>query len=43
LRETLAGIDPDRLTPREALETIYRIKSLLAVRDADEGIPLPRC
>jgi DNA mismatch repair protein MutS len=43
LREALAGIDPDRLTPREALETIYRIKSLLAVRDTDEGIPLPRC
>jgi DNA mismatch repair protein MutS len=43
LREALAGIDPDRLTPREALEAIYRIKSLLAVRDAAEEIPLPRC
>jgi DNA mismatch repair protein MutS len=43
LREALAGIDPDRLTPREALEIIYRIKSLLPVRDADEGLPLPRC
>ncbi len=43
LHEALAAIDPDRLTPREALETIYRIKSLLPVRDADERLPLPRC
>jgi DNA mismatch repair protein MutS len=43
LREALAAIDPDRLTPREALETIYRIKSLLPVSDADERLALPRC
>jgi DNA mismatch repair protein MutS len=26
LRETLAGIDPDALSPREALEALYRLK-----------------
>ncbi|TDR89163.1 DNA mismatch repair protein MutS [Enterovirga rhinocerotis] len=28
LRETLAAIDPDGLTPREALEALYRLKGL---------------
>lgn len=28
LRETLAGIDPDEMTPREALEALYRLKGL---------------
>jgi DNA mismatch repair protein MutS len=28
LAEALGGIDPDRLTPREALEALYRLKSL---------------
>ncbi|UZF95307.1 DNA mismatch repair protein MutS [Bosea sp. NBC_00550] len=28
LRETLAGIDPDEMTPREALEALYRLKRL---------------
>ncbi len=28
---TLMELDPDRLTPREALETLYRLKSLLPV------------
>jgi DNA mismatch repair protein MutS len=27
----LAELDPDRLSPREALETLYRLKSLLPV------------
>jgi DNA mismatch repair protein MutS len=31
LEAALAGIDPDRLTPREALDALYRLKSLLAV------------
>jgi DNA mismatch repair protein MutS len=26
LRETLAAIDPDELSPREALEALYRLK-----------------
>jgi DNA mismatch repair protein MutS len=30
LRRTLAEIDPDRLTPREALDALYRLKSLLS-------------
>ena len=28
LREALAGIDPDEMTPREALEALYRLKGL---------------
>jgi DNA mismatch repair protein MutS len=35
LGEAMAGIDPDRLTPREALEALYRLKSLAATRDND--------
>jgi DNA mismatch repair protein MutS len=27
--ETLAGLDPDELTPKQALEALYRLKSLL--------------
>ncbi|WP_033074335.1 DNA mismatch repair protein MutS [Sphingopyxis sp. MWB1] len=30
LREALADIDPDALTPREALDALYRIKQLVA-------------
>ena len=29
LQAALAAIDPDRLTPREALETLYRLKTML--------------
>jgi DNA mismatch repair protein MutS len=36
LTAALSEIDPDRLTPREALDALYRLKSLLAVR-ATEG------
>ncbi|HYZ60896.1 MAG TPA: DNA mismatch repair protein MutS, partial [Acetobacteraceae bacterium] len=32
LRDALAGLDPDRLTPREAMDALYALKSL-AVRD----------
>jgi len=28
LREALSGMDPDRLSPREALEMLYRLKAL---------------
>jgi DNA mismatch repair protein MutS len=35
LQAALAGIDPDRLTPREALDALYRLKSLLAVPVGD--------
>jgi DNA mismatch repair protein MutS len=27
--EALAGIEPDELTPRQALEALYRVKGLL--------------
>ena len=27
--EALAGIDPDELTPKQALEALYRLKALL--------------
>jgi DNA mismatch repair protein MutS len=29
LREALAALDPDALTPREALEAIYRLRQIL--------------
>jgi len=41
LREALAGVDPDRLSPREALEAIYRLKALAAVTPSQPGIALP--
>jgi DNA mismatch repair protein MutS len=31
VRLSLAAIDPDRLTPREALEELYRLRALIAV------------
>ncbi|MEJ7777224.1 MAG: DNA mismatch repair protein MutS [Sphingomicrobium sp.] len=34
LAQALAAIDPDRLTPREALEALYRIKQLWAEGEA---------
>jgi DNA mismatch repair protein MutS len=33
LRDALAALDPDRLSPREALQALYDLKSLAA--DAD--------
>jgi DNA mismatch repair protein MutS len=33
LAEALGGIDPDALTPREALEALYRLKALSLSRD----------
>jgi len=27
--QELAGVDPDRLSPREALEVLYRLKAML--------------
>jgi DNA mismatch repair protein MutS len=34
LAEAIAAMEPDRMTPREALDALYRLKSLLAVPDA---------
>lgn len=36
-RATIAELDPDRMTPREALEELYRLKSLLVVSGKDAG------
>ncbi len=33
LAEALGSIDPDALTPREALEALYRLKSLAQASD----------
>jgi DNA mismatch repair protein MutS len=33
LARALAAIEPDRMTPREALDALYRLKSMLAVSD----------
>ena len=38
LREALAAIDPDRLSPREALESLYRLKATLSVAEEQEGL-----
>ena len=33
LTEAIAALEPDRMSPREALDALYRLKSLLAVPD----------
>ncbi len=38
LREALADIEPDRLSPREALEALYRLRALLAVNAAEQTL-----
>ncbi|MBV8093598.1 MAG: DNA mismatch repair protein MutS [Acetobacteraceae bacterium] len=38
VHEALAAIEPDRLTPREALDTLYRIKALLAVASTEKAL-----
>ncbi|UCH77616.1 MAG: DNA mismatch repair protein MutS [Candidatus Coatesbacteria bacterium] len=38
LEEHLASLDPDRMTPREALEALYRLRALLE-RDAEKPPP----
>ncbi len=38
LREALAAIEPDQLTPREALGAVYRLRALLAVNAADQSL-----
>ena len=43
VHEELGAIDPDRLTPKEALEILYRLKSLIPVRAPDEALPLTKC
>jgi DNA mismatch repair protein MutS len=37
LRRALADIDPDRLTPREALDALYRLKALLPAPAGDHA------
>jgi DNA mismatch repair protein MutS len=39
LREALSAVDPDRLTPREALDELYRLRGLLPVAARHEPIP----
>ena len=38
LHEALAALDPDKLSPREALEAIYHLKALAAVTAAQPGL-----
>ena len=42
LREALAALDPDRLSPREALEALYRLQ-LLTVLDSASLLPSDKC
>ena len=39
LRAALAAIDPDGMTPKEALDTLYKIKSLVPVPESIDGLP----
>jgi DNA mismatch repair protein MutS len=39
----LSAVEPDTLAPREALETLYRLKSLLAVHDSRNGVGSNEC
>jgi DNA mismatch repair protein MutS len=38
LRQALLAIDPDRMTPREAMEALYRLRAMMAV--APGGVTL---
>ena len=37
LRKALAALDPDRLTPREALDWLYRLRALMSP-DKDDNV-----
>jgi DNA mismatch repair protein MutS len=39
LRDALAAIDPERMTPREALESIYRLKDMVSGPSGAETLP----
>ncbi|MCQ8240900.1 DNA mismatch repair protein MutS [Rhizosaccharibacter radicis] len=41
LRAVLDALDPDVLTPREALAALYRLKALLADSDGESESPVP--
>ncbi len=43
LAAALAELDPDRMTPRDALEALYRLKSLAPVLPETEGLPSRQC
>ncbi len=43
LREALAAIDPDALTPREALEALYRLRAMIPVATGEAGLTSSRC
>jgi DNA mismatch repair protein MutS len=38
VRAALAAVNPDQLTPREALDTVYRLRGLLAVAQRGDAI-----
>jgi DNA mismatch repair protein MutS len=42
LHSALAALDPDRLSPRQALAEMYRLKSLVSVAPQPEPIPSSR-
>jgi DNA mismatch repair protein MutS len=41
LRAAIAALDPDRLTPREALEAVYQLRSMLSVALHDDELKSP--
>ncbi len=43
VRVALANIDPDQMTPKEALEILYEIKSLIPVPDSIDAVASDEC
>lgn len=43
VREALVALDPDVLSPREALDALYRIRSMLTVAPQNETVISRRC
>jgi DNA mismatch repair protein MutS len=41
LLQALAAIDPDTLSPREALQALYRLKQLAAPTETSTEAPAP--
>ncbi len=43
LRQALAGLDPDRISPREAHDALYRLRALIALGPDDDALLSNRC
>jgi len=43
VRDALAALDLDRLSPREALDSLYRLQALASVPETASALPLQEC